>query len=166
MPLIKRLSRALTNHTRGCRLNDLPETFAALAILSRKTNSQMMTHSKETRGQPRQEFLPENGGNRVSRLLLSRIWRETFSKRQEPEEVQTACQRDHASQAWRVDHFASCRSPSLLSGLGGVLPLRLAKETAAEFGQMGSPSHSILLLETVVPRADADQEVDKAGDAS
>lgn len=47
-----------------------------------------------------------------------------------------------------------------------VLPLRLAKETAAEFGQMGSPSHSILLLETVVPRADADQEVDKAGDAS
>ena len=67
---------------------------------------------------------------------------------------------------WQFDHFASCRSPSLLSGLGGVLPLRLAKETAAEFGQMGSPSHSILLLETVVPRADADQEVDKAGDAS
>ena len=35
-----------------------------------------------------------------------------------------------------------------------------------QLGQVGSPSHSILLLETVVPRADADQEVDKAGDAS
>ena len=49
---------------------------------------------------------------------------------------------------------------------GGVLPLWLAKEAAAGFGQVGSPSHSILLLETVIPCVGADQEVDQVGDAS